>query len=76
MANTTQNKKESPVSNDTFLRLSDVAQITALGRSTILAWEKAGTFPKAIWLSAGKRVWYSAHVNNWILKRAGEVDHE
>ena len=76
MANPTQNKTESSVSNDTFLRLSEVAQITALGRSTILAWEKAGKFPKAVRLSANKRVWWSADVNNWIREKLEEAGHE
>jgi len=76
MANPTNNKTESSVSNDTFLRLSEVAQITALGRSTILAWEKTDKFPTAIRLSANKRVWYSAHVNSWMRQKVEEADHE
>ena len=76
MANPTQNKTESSVSNDTFLRLSEVAHRTSLGRSTILAWEKAGKFPKAVRLSANKRVWWSADVNNWIREKLEEAGHE
>jgi predicted DNA-binding transcriptional regulator AlpA len=70
--NETSEKKREPLPlNHSFLRLSDVATITAMGASTILAWEKAGKFPQAVRLSAGKRVWYSGHVSNWILERAG-----
>ena len=76
MTNTTQNSKERSVSNDTFLRLSEVAHRTSLGRSTILAWEKAGKFPKAVRLSANKRVWWSADVNNWIREKLEEAGYE
>jgi predicted DNA-binding transcriptional regulator AlpA len=41
-----------------------------------LAWEKAGKFPKAVRLSANKRVWWSADVNNWIREKLEEAGHE
>ena len=71
MKNTLEHQKKPALAKDAFLRLSEVAAITAMGASTILAWEKAGKFPPAVRLSAGKRVWYSGHVSNWILERAG-----
>ena len=75
MTNTLEHQKKSATVKEAFLRLSDVAVITAMGGSTILAWEKAGKFPPAIRLSAGKRVWYSEHVREWILEQAG-VNHD
>jgi prophage regulatory protein len=75
MKNTLEHQKKSALVKDAFLRLSEVAAITAMGASTILAWEKAGKFPPAVRLSAGKRVWYSEHVRDWILERAG-VNHD
>ena len=75
MKKTFKHQKNQAIVSDAFLRLSDVALITAMGASTILAWEKAGKFPPAVRLSAGKRVWYSEHVRDWILERAG-VNHE
>jgi len=71
MKKTFENRNKPTMAHDAFLRLSDVATITAMGASTILAWEKAGKFPKAVRLSAGKRVWYSVHVKDWIVARAG-----
>jgi prophage regulatory protein len=75
MKKTFKHQKNPAIVSDAFLRLSDVALITAMGASTILAWEKAGKFPPAVRLSAGKRVWYSEHVRDWILERAG-VAHD
>ena len=68
-----KNRKKPVMANDAFLRLADVATITAMGASTILAWEKAGKFPQAVRLSAGKRVWYSVHVKDWIVARVEGV---
>ena len=71
MKKTFKKRKKPVMANDAFLRLADVATITAMGASTILAWEKAGKFPQAVRLSAGKRVWYSVHVKDWIVTKAG-----
>ena len=49
-----------------LLRLKEVAAQTAMGASTILAWEKSGKFPQALRLSPGKRVWLSSDVDEWI----------
>ena len=62
--------RQSPL----FLRLRDVADRTAMGASTILAWEKSGKFPKAIRLSPGKRVWLSADVDQWVHQQATHKD--
>ena len=62
--------RQSPL----FLRLRDVADLTAMGASTILAWEKSGKFPQAIRLSPGKRVWLSADVDQWVHLKAIHKD--
>ena len=62
--------KPSPL----FLRLKEVADRTAMGASTILAWEKLGKFPKAIRLSPGKRVWLASDVENWVHRLAAELN--
>jgi predicted DNA-binding transcriptional regulator AlpA len=53
-----------------LLRLQQVAELTAMGPSTILAWEKTGKFPKAVRLSPGKRVWLSSDVKDWVYLQA------
>lgn len=53
-----------------FVRLEQVAKQTGLGKSTVLAWEAASKFPKAIRLSATVRVWLESDINNWILSKA------
>lgn len=53
-----------------FVRLDHVAIQTGLGKSTILAWEATGKFPKAIRLSTTLRVWLESDINNWITDKA------
>jgi prophage regulatory protein len=53
-----------------FVRLEYVAKRTSLGKSTVLAWEAAGKFPKAIRLSATLRVWLESDIDNWITSKA------
>lgn len=50
-----------------FCRLEAVAKQAGLGKSTILAWEKAGKFPRAVRLSATVRVWLQDDVDQWVL---------
>jgi predicted DNA-binding transcriptional regulator AlpA len=59
------------VNNQTpqFTNLSEVAKQTSLGKSTILAWESQGKFPKAVRLSATKRVWLQSDIANWMLRK-------
>jgi len=49
-----------------FLRLPEVAALTTMGESTILAWEVSGKFPKAVRISPGKRVWRTSDVEQWV----------
>ena len=52
-----------------FSRIDDVAGMTSLGKSTILAWESQGKFPKAVRLSPTFRVWLEADVYNWMISK-------
>lgn len=52
-----------------FVRLEHVAKKTSLGKSTVLAWEATGKFPKAIRLSATLRVWLESDIDNWIVSK-------
>jgi prophage regulatory protein len=53
-----------------LLRLQQVVELTAMGASTILAWEKKGKFPRAVRLSPGKRVWLSSDIEEWVYLKA------
>ena len=57
-----------------FIKLQDVSDITTLGKSTILAWEAQGKFPKAVRLSKTLRVWLHKDVEKWIIECA-DVNH-
>jgi predicted DNA-binding transcriptional regulator AlpA len=52
-----------------FTNLIEVARQTSLGKSTILAWESQGKFPKAVRLSPTKRVWLQSDISNWMLEK-------
>ena len=52
-----------------FLKLDDVSRITQLGKSTILAWESQGRFPKAVRLSSAFRVWLESDVYHWMMSK-------
>jgi predicted DNA-binding transcriptional regulator AlpA len=49
-----------------FLKLETVSAQTGMGKSTILAWEATGRFPRAVRLSATLRLWLQEDVDNWI----------
>jgi predicted DNA-binding transcriptional regulator AlpA len=53
-----------------FIKLQEVSLLTTLGKSTILAWEAKGNFPKAIRLSKTLRVWLLEDIQNWISKQS------
>ena len=52
-----------------FLKLDQVYGITQLGKSTILAWESQGRFPKAVRLSPAFRVWLESDVHEWMMNK-------
>ena len=55
-----------------FKSLPEVSEITQLGKSTILAWEAQGRFPKAIRLSKTRRVWLEQDIHHWMLSQRTE----
>lgn len=59
---TTQNPSLFPV----FIDIETTAKQVCLGKSTVLAWEALGKFPRAVRLSAAKRVWLQDDVSQWI----------
>lgn len=59
--------------NPRFKRLEEVSNQTSLGKSTILAWESQGRFPKAVRLSPTFRVWLESDVDAWMLERHAEL---
>lgn len=52
-----------------FTKLEAIAQQVAMGKSTILAWESTGKFPRAVRLSPTIRVWLQQDVDNWIVEQ-------
>ena len=52
-----------------FLRIGEVAHKTGMGKSTVLAWENLGRFPRAVRLSPTLRVWLESDVDNWIVEK-------
>ncbi len=59
------NHQYPPVS-PRFIRLETVASRTSMGKSTVLAWEATGRFPRAVRLSATLRVWLETDVDAFI----------
>lgn len=58
-----------------LLTISDVMDITTLGRSTIYAYVDAGSFPKPIHLTERKIRWTSEDIQGWIQGRIDERDN-
>lgn len=54
------------MSNEKFLLLVEVMQITGLGRSSIFQRTKNGTFPPLIKVHARKVVWTESSIQKWI----------
>jgi prophage regulatory protein len=52
-----------------FIKLDVTAEKVGMGKSTVLAWEATGRFPRAVRLSPTLRVWLEADVDRWILER-------
>lgn len=54
------------MTNNTFLRINDVMQRTALARSTVWLWVKQGKLPAPIKLSERVTVWRESDLNDWM----------
>lgn len=55
--------------NDRIIRLPEVKSITGLGRSSIYAFERDGSFPKRIPIGARSVGWSLSEVLKWIDKK-------
>jgi predicted DNA-binding transcriptional regulator AlpA len=49
-----------------FITIKEVCSRVCLGRTTVLTWEAIGRFPKAVRLSANKRVWLKQDIDDWM----------
>lgn len=56
-----------------FINIKEACRRTCLGKTTLLTWEADGKFPKAVRLSASKRVWYEGDINEWILAKRNQL---
>jgi predicted DNA-binding transcriptional regulator AlpA len=52
-----------------FSSLPNISEQTQMGKSTILAWEALGKFPKAVRLSRNKRVWLQSDIDSWMIEQ-------
>jgi prophage regulatory protein len=54
--------------NDPYqlLRISEVSQLTTLGKSTIILWVSQEKFPKPMMLSPTIKVWRMQQIVEWI----------
>lgn len=55
---------------NTILRISQVKEITRLGRSTIYLYMSQGTFPKQRKLGQRAIGWHSGDVFRWVAERS------
>lgn len=58
-----------------FIKLDATADRVGMGRSTVLAWEATGKFPRAVRLSPTLRVWLEADVDRWIIEQHAKSSH-
>jgi prophage regulatory protein len=54
---------------NTILRISQVKEITTLGRSTIYLYMSQGTFPKQRKLGERAVGWHSSDIFRWVAER-------
>lgn len=57
-----------------LLRKRDVIALTSLSAPTIWRLERAGKFPRAIRISAGRIAWREEDVMAWLADRAASSD--
>ena len=55
--------------HDRLLRRKEVEDLTGLGTTSIYKFMKAGSFPRAVRVSAGAVRWRLSEVNAWIASR-------
>ncbi len=49
-----------------LFRLSDVSELTSLGKTTIKLWVAQGRFPPPVTLSKTIKVWHQRDIENWV----------
>jgi prophage regulatory protein len=57
-----------------FIKLNEVKEITALGRSSIYAFIEEGKFPKQVSLGGRAVAWVESEVIDWIESKIQERD--
>ncbi|MBT5825517.1 MAG: AlpA family phage regulatory protein [Gammaproteobacteria bacterium] len=55
-----------------YIRVSILASLLDVSRSTIWRWVKKNNFPEPVKLSAGVTVWKAGDVRSWLDKKASE----
>ena len=65
--------EQNAITNPQLIKLETVAHKVAMGKSTILAWEATGKFPRALRLSPTIRVWLQEDVDRWIFDQHSKM---
>ena len=60
---------EVMTNEDRLLRLRDVCEIVAVGRSTIWRWVRAGTFPEPIRVGGSAVRWRLSTIQKWMAEQ-------
>ena len=59
------------MSEETFLTLNEVMEITTVGRSTLYSWMPKGLFPRPVNLGPRKVAWLQSDIDDWMEARIG-----
>ena len=59
-----------------FLKLKEVMELTALGRTSIYNFMNKGTFPKSIPLTARAVAWLESEIQGWMNERLSLRDEQ
>ncbi len=65
--------QQNTASAPCFIKLEIVANKVGMGKSTVLAWEATGRFPRAVRLSPTLRVWLEADIDRWIFEKHAKI---
>jgi prophage regulatory protein len=49
-----------------YMRVSEVAKVCGIGKSTVWAWQRAGRFPRCHHLSPRIAVWHAEDIRLWL----------
>jgi len=72
MNTTPQPKRTTPSAPPLLYRPTELARLLAVGRTTLYAWEAAGTFPRRVNLAPGVAGWLASDVTEWLEAKTGE----